>query len=339
MFIYFIPKAASKVALTPCGDEGEELFSCAGSSIITVAETLPRGATSLLSVSFSPPKLLILKSACKPFPHPPLISHRPSQLRGAGLPQPGSGRALLQRRRVLFFPKVLSEEFKSRPRFLPTEPRDVVGETCRAETPSRTAKPPPAPPRSAGTRPRAGKGFGRFPGSAGFLPSTRTGGVAGLVPAARPPQRRRRETLTPLGKPRELPERWAKPAGGTGRESGSSLCLCRTPSPARPRPRPGPPSLANLVWGNFLSLALSAAMSETGGAPGSPRHLLFGPAAPARRGGQGSGGRAGGGALPSSLRLKGSKIWKKNPSFVVTTAPSPDPLGEMEIWDYKHVCV
>lgn len=170
MFIYFIPKAASKVALTPCGDEGEELFSCAGSSIITVAETLPRGATSLLSVSFSPPKLLILKSACKPFPHPPLISHRPSQLRGAGLPQPGSGRALLQRRRVLFFPKVLSEEFKSRPRFLPTEPRDVVGETCRAETPS-AQRSPLLPLRAARGRGRArGKDLGVFRAPRGFFP-------------------------------------------------------------------------------------------------------------------------------------------------------------------------
>lgn len=70
-----------------------------------------------------------------------------------------------------------------------------------------------------------------------------------------------------------------------------------------------------------------------------PQHLLFGPAVPARRDGQGSGGSAAGGALPSSLRLKGSKIWKKNPSFMVTTTPNPDPLGEMEIWDYKHVCM
>lgn len=93
LIYFFIPKAASKVALTPCGDEGEELFSRAGSSIITVAETLPRGATSLLSVPFSPPELLILKSACKPCPQPPPIPPGPAQPAAAVLPSPARSRA------------------------------------------------------------------------------------------------------------------------------------------------------------------------------------------------------------------------------------------------------
>lgn len=118
----------------------------------------------------------------------------------------------------------------------------------------------------------------------------------------------------------------------------------RTPAPARPAPAPpGPPALANLEWGNSLSLAVSAAMRERRGAPGSPGISSSAPRCPLAAAGR---ARAAAlpevGALPSSLRLKGSKICKKNPSFVVTTpyaTPNADPLGEMEIWDYKHVCM
>lgn len=174
-----------------------------GSSIITVAETLPRGATSLLSVSFSPPKLLILKSACKPCPHLPLFPPGPAQPAAAGLPS-----LQLARCRAapagLIFPQVLLGELKGRPRFLSAEPRDVVGETCGAQPSLRSAL--SSPQRRVAVVP--GETTGAFSGLHGvFFPSTGIRGIVGLVAPHRPPRRRRRQTLTPFGKPGESLER------------------------------------------------------------------------------------------------------------------------------------
>lgn len=173
---FFIPKAASIVALTPCGDEGEELLSRAGSSIITVAETLPRGATSLLSVSFSPPKLLILKSACKPCPQPPLFPSGPAQPAAAWVAQPGAGSLPRSAGGVDFSPSAVKGVKRPAP-FPLGEPRDVVGESVGRSLPPRAAEPFPAAPRSAGTRSCLGKGFGHFPGSMGFFFLAHASGV------------------------------------------------------------------------------------------------------------------------------------------------------------------
>lgn len=260
------------------------MFSCAGSSIITVAETLPRGATSLLSVSFSPPKLLILKSACRPCPQTPPIPHRPSQRRDAGRSQ----RSPAQPRRVWFFPKSCKESSKAQSRSLSAKPGAVAGEFCRAEPPSRSSA------QRGNAAAEWGKHLGTVRAPRGLLPGTRTS-----TAAQRGWRLRVGLAMTQAADPHSCREA----SGAAGRDSGSCLCPRRTLSPARSLSLPAPPALANLVWGNFLSFALSAAMSESGGAPGCPRHLLFGPAVPARRGGQGSGGRGGGGVLPSSLRL------------------------------------
>lgn len=118
----------------------------------------------------------------------------------------------------------------------------------------------------------------------------------------------------------------ARPRGSAARRAGagaSRLLGAPAASRARPPPRPRP----SQTWsGAVCSLALPPGGKVGGGtALGSPGIASSAPQRPLAAAGRTGGGCAGGGALPSSLRVNRSEIWKKNPSFAVTATPRPRP--------------
>lgn len=241
-----------------------------GSSIITVAGTLPRGATSLLSSSFSPPKLLILKSACEPFPpNPPLPSHRPSQPRDDGLPPP----PLRHRARPSPAPSPFySSQSAVRRVHIPAPVFPLASTRGRGGGDSQggdTHTPPHTPPRSAAlscpsapcgdaaARGKSKKDLGIFRPPRGFPPSTGTGGLRWDQRLRSGPRKGAvgSPSLPPPGKPRE---RWAK-TRGRPRPGPASASAAPHPSPARPRPLPAPrPSQTwcGAIFSPWLSLRL-----------------------------------------------------------------------------------
>lgn len=261
------------------------MFSCAGSSIITVAGTLPRAATSLLSL-FLATKTINIKIRLRTFP-PPASNLARSSSAHRRWASPACQPIALVRRRGGSPPA-------------PPSNRDKDQEHKQSAGPSLGSRPrsPGGLPRPAGA-PRSL--HGEAAAAAGGFPPTPPRRSSGCGPAPRRPPK-------PLRAPGGCGSEGQRRTASGGRRAPAAGCPRRIPCPA-----PSPvPAFANLVGGSLL--ARSAAGRERGGQrlapPASPLRPRCGRSP--RRAGLGAAARAEV-RFPPLFALTAAKSGRKTP--------------------------